>query len=119
MRLRTQITKEKMYLQDTAGVQETWLGGSTNSPRGWMIFDRNGSPLSSQSSWAGGIEESKDSDTNTSRKNTFHAASAFAEGDAVGKATKPGASPFLINMGDPLIARQSGNSTVEGTEYDA
>lgn len=119
LRLRTQITKEKMRLQDTAGAQETWLGGSTNSPRGWMIYDRGGSPLSSQSSWVGGIEESSDSDTNTAWKNTFQAATAFSQGDSVGKATKHGASPFLITMGDPLIGRQSGNTAAAGTEYDA
>ncbi len=53
-----------------------------------MIYDKNGAPLSSQSSWVGGIEESRDADTNTNWKNTFRPATAFGEGESVGSATE-------------------------------
>jgi len=119
LRLHANIQANGLFLSDNAGAEEVWLGGSTNSPKGWMIYDRSSAPLSSQTSWVGGVEDSRDADTNTNRKNTFHAATAFSEGDPVGAATQHGASPFLISMGDPLISRQSGNDIVDSTEYDA
>lgn len=119
LRVHANIQANNMHLQDSAGAQQTWLGGSTNSPQGWMIYDRNGSPLSADSTWAGGIEDSRDADTNTSWRNTFQTATAFSEGDSVGAASQHGASPFLISLGDPLISRQSSNKNVEGTNYDA
>lgn len=84
-----------------------------------MIYDKKASPLSAQTSWAGAMEDSRDPDTNTSWKNTFQAATAFSEGDNVGDATKHGASPFLITLGDPMIARQTANSAISGTYFDA
>lgn len=84
-----------------------------------MIYDRDSAPLSAQTARAGGVEESRDTDTNTNWRNTFQAATAFAEGDLVGKATQHGASPFLITLGDPMISRQTNNPTVSGTNYDA
>ncbi|MBP6910643.1 hypothetical protein KBC03_03505 [Patescibacteria group bacterium] len=119
LRLHARVDANGMHLQDSLGVQQTWLGGSTNSPMGWMVYERNSSPLSAQTARAGGIEDSRDTDTNTNRRNTFQAASAFAQGDAVGAATQHGASPFLISLGDPMISRQSNNPTVSGTNYDA
>lgn len=120
IRLHGAVSIDSMHLQNNAGVQETWIGGSTNSALGRMIYDKDASPLSAQTSRGdGGVEESSDTDTNTSRINTFHAATAFAEGDSVGKATQHGASPFLITMGDPLLSRQTPNKNIDGTTFDA
>ena len=33
LRIHASINKDSMHLQDNAGVQESWLGGSTNSPK--------------------------------------------------------------------------------------
>lgn len=118
LRIHANIQIDNVRLEDSVGLESIWLGGSTNSSRGWMIYDKNAVPLGSSSPREGGIEQSIDTDTNTSRKNIFHAATAFAEGDKVGKATQHGASPFLITLGDPLIGRQNNNTTIAGTNYD-
>lgn len=48
LRLRADITNASISTEDSAGIQETWMQGSTNSERGWMIYRNDGLPLSAQ-----------------------------------------------------------------------
>lgn len=119
LRLRSDIAAGNIVAEDAASIQETRMQGSTNSEKGWMLSADDALPLSAQTDWAGGIEDSRDPDTQTAWKNTFHALTAFAQGDKVGQATLHGASPFMITLGDPLIGRQTAGKAVSGTNYES
>lgn len=51
LRIHATINTSNIHLEDSIGLESIWLGGSTNSSRGWMIYDKNAVPLGSSSPW--------------------------------------------------------------------
>gem|GEM_PF-7018339 len=43
----------------------------------------------------------------------------FAAGQSVGQSTKGYQSPWMINIGDPLLSLKKKNETVSQTDFDA
>lgn len=64
-------------------------------------------------------ESSEDRKTNQGRRASYQAFTDFAQGAMVGKAARDFASPWMIQLGDPLVQRIDDNEAKNDTAYDA
>jgi hypothetical protein len=93
----------------------TYANGSTNGIRGIGLTHTTQNAFNKSYN---SIEDSEDETLFIGFRWSSKHLSNFAAGQSIGEATRPFWSPFLINIGDPLISKTNNNRTIQQIDHE-